>query len=619
MTAAGASARGAPVDQVLIVGAALTLMAAVLLTFALARDGGPLARRIPIQRWGSRTIKGMPAWSLVPALWSLCSIFFLYTNTGWDAALHIDSGRDDGPLSTSAHYGILLALTSTLAAGWVGMVGAGGRPGPAPIRIARGWHVPIGAMIIAGCGAYVLSGFVVDDVWHRLFGQDLGFWTPTHSLELSGGPLTSLGILTLLAEGRWSSRAAPSGAPPPARTPWLGTARAHAILGGSLLLMTTSTWAWEYEFGVPQWQLAYHPILIAIVASLTLVPIRILGGRGAALGAVGIYLAVRMAHVLFIGGVMDETEPRFALYLVEALLVEAVALRLATRRSFRFAAACAVAIGTVGVAVEWLWSRAAFAFEWPARQLPLALLAALIAALGAATLGAFLAAAIARRREVLDGRRPVALAATALIVVVATLAAFVPTDVPDATGRLTVTPAPAAGDGERWMDVTVRFSPASVADDADSVRGLAWQGGDRIRRTGMDRIAPGVYRTRRPLPASSPWKAWVWTHRGPSIGVVPVFLANDPAIPAPEVPAVTGAVRPMQSVKRVLQRERDAAPWAWAAGSAFVYAVLLALAIATALLMRRFALGRDPGEGRPPEAPRSGPVAVADRRPAGVA
>ena len=39
--------------------------------------------------------------------------------------------------------------------------------------------------MIAG-GAFALIGFPLDDVWHRIFGQDVTLWGPTHLMLIGG-------------------------------------------------------------------------------------------------------------------------------------------------------------------------------------------------------------------------------------------------------------------------------------------------------------------------------------------------------------------------------------------------------------------------------------------------
>ena len=114
---------------------------------------------------------------------------------------------------------------------------------------------------------------------------------------------------------------------------------------------------------------------------------------------------------LGVGG-LGEALAHFPLYIVEAALVEGVALLVSAKRSpLVFGAWCGVAIGTVGLAAEWGWSHVWMPIPWPAEILPE------VAALGLATalagsLDRRLHRRAARRRR--DPRRPAACAAVAL-------------------------------------------------------------------------------------------------------------------------------------------------------------------------------------------------------------
>ena len=43
-----------------------------------------------------------------------------------------------------------------------------------------------GGVLICACGAFALLGFPLDDLWHRLFGQDVTLWGPTHLMLIGG-------------------------------------------------------------------------------------------------------------------------------------------------------------------------------------------------------------------------------------------------------------------------------------------------------------------------------------------------------------------------------------------------------------------------------------------------
>ena len=60
-----------------------------------------------------------------------------------------------------------------------------------------------------------LAGFPLDDVWHRIFGQDVTLWGPTHLLLFGGASLSTLGAMILLMEGAAYARGCAPGARPP--------------------------------------------------------------------------------------------------------------------------------------------------------------------------------------------------------------------------------------------------------------------------------------------------------------------------------------------------------------------------------------------------------------------
>ena len=73
----------------------------------------------------------------------LVAVFGMY----WDISLHIDDGRDPGPLANPAHYFILAGLFGVFIAGVLG-VALADQPTRTSFKIAEGWHAPIGAVMI---------------------------------------------------------------------------------------------------------------------------------------------------------------------------------------------------------------------------------------------------------------------------------------------------------------------------------------------------------------------------------------------------------------------------------------------------------------------------------------
>ncbi len=54
---------------------------------------------------------------------------------------------------------------------------------------------------MAAAGGFALIGFPLDDLWHRLFGQDVTLWGPTHLMLIGGASVSLIGQGVLLAEG----------------------------------------------------------------------------------------------------------------------------------------------------------------------------------------------------------------------------------------------------------------------------------------------------------------------------------------------------------------------------------------------------------------------------------
>jgi hypothetical protein len=110
------------------------------------------------------------------------------------------------------------------------------------------------------------------------------------------------------------------------------------------------------------------------------------------------------------------------------------------------------------------------------------------------------------------------------------------------------------GQGGRAANATVSIDPPSAAADAKWLTGTAWQGGGLVVDR-LTRVRRGVYRTNEPLPVHGDWKAEIRLHRGRSLLAVPVYLPNDPAIPAKGVAARPSFERAFVRDKKILQRE----------------------------------------------------------------
>jgi hypothetical protein len=585
--AAAAEAIGATVGAVVVTSAIVVLIA------------GHRSGRI---RWLGRLAEaaerasGLPGWAALPSALLGASLLTAVLGMYWDISLHIDNGRDDGPLANPAHYLILLGLYGTLLAGVLAAALAKDRPGPTAVALGNGWWIPVGGLLIAACGAFALSGFPLDDFWHRLFGQDVTLWGPTHLMLIGGGSLATLGAMALLAEA-----AGRRGHEPGHGHPRLVLAVRRALLVGGFLV-ALSTFQGEFDFGVPQFRQVLHPVLIMLAAGIGLVAARLYLGRGGALQAVGGFLLIRGFLALTVGGVWDQTTPHFPLYIVEALLVEAVFIRARTRSPVATGALAGVFIGTIGLAAEWGWSHVWMPIPWRESLLPEAAVAGLITAIAAGAVGGFVGGALSRPAAdapVARLGRPAHRAALAgLVVLVAVVGWGLPIS-SDGPRRASVSLDDAPTGAQRAVDATIRVSPADGADGAHYLNVTAWQGGASVVDE-LERIGAGVYRTTEPVPVHGGWKAMVRLHTGDALVGVPIYLPEDRAIPAPEVPARRSFTRDFVPDLELLQRERKDDV---ASGLTLIAYLTVATAAALMLVLIAWALVRLEQVERPPRGP----------------
>ena len=555
---------------------------------------------------------GRPGWVALPATVLSVSLLVALFGMLWDISLHIGEGRDAGPLANPAHYFILVGLFGVFTAGALAvLLPLDEDPGPASVRVTRHWRAPVGGLLIAAAGFYALLGFPLDDVWHRLFGQDVTLWGPTHLMLITGAGLSIVGALVLEQEGR---RARPE-APAPAARPALRWLRHLFQLGG--LLIGLSVFQAEFDFGVPQFRQALHPMMVAGAAGLALVAARMWMGRGAAVGCAVFFLLVRGIISLLVGPLLGQPTPSFPLYLGSAVLVELLALTPLVRRPMAFAVTGGFLIGTVGTLVEALWTQVAVPLPWGSDVLAEGLLMATAAGTAGGACGGLLALGLSGRLP-----RP-AVARTVLLASLAVLAATtvngVVTTVPSGV-QAVVALQDVPGSSPREVTATVRIEPAGAVDDPAWLSITAWQGGglvlDELERTG-----PGEYRSTRPVPVTGTWKTLLRLHDGRALYASPVFLPADEAIPgAQEVPALASSTRPLVEEIGLLQRERklDVVGWVWTAASLVVLLCSLALVAALAWGVGRLARRLEgPAAARtsPPTAP-AGRVRVPQAQPA---
>jgi hypothetical protein len=574
------------------------LVATALVVLLISRHRG--GRTDVLNRFGEWAERqtGLPAWASVPSMLLGVSLLVAVLGMYWDISLHIDNGRDPGPLANPAHYLILVGLYGVLVAGVMSIVLAGTeRPVKTAIHLGGDWYAPVGGMMMAACGAFALSGFPLDDMWHRLFGQDVTLWGPTHLMLIGGASLATLGGMVLMGE----AITAIGRDPECEGSPSVYHVRRALLVGGFLVALTT--FQAEFDFGVPQFREVYQPILIMLAAGIGLVACRLFIGRGGALLAVGGYLAIRGFLAIMVGVAWGEVTPHFPLYIVEALLVEAVFLRAGARSPVVNGAIAGALIGTIGLAAEWAWSHIWMPIPWNDSLLPEAAIAGFLTAVAAGIVGGFIGGSLVGKSGALisredgarltSGDRRAALAGGLVLIAVIGWALPLSTTGP---ARAQVALNDIQSGQQRTVAATINFQPQDSVKDPEFMNVTAWQGGKTRVLDSLEETGPGEYRTTKPIPVYGSWKSTLRIQQGDALISMPIFLPKDQAIPAPEVPAKASFTRGFLADKKVLQREQkqDAPGFLTLAA----YLTVLAIALALIALIAWSLLRVDHGEAR---------------------
>lgn len=566
-------AGGAALDQVAIASGAGIVLAVALAWLGIGHRSGKVPWLGRWARWSSR-ISGLPPWAALPTGVAAVSLITAVFGMYWDISLHIDVGRDPGPLANPAHYFILAGLAGIFTAGCFAVVLPGERPGPTAIWVSRDWYAPLGGVLMCACSAFSLIGFPLDDVWHRLFGQDVTLWGPTHLMLIGGAAMALLGIGTLLIEGTRATRAAD---PDSSEMRWVRALRPVSLAGA--LLVGLCTFQAEFDFGVPQFRLVFAPMLIMLAAGVGLTAARLWLGRGSALAAVGFFLLIRGGVAILVGPILGNPTPHFPLFVTEALIVEVLAVVVPRDRPLRFALLSGLGIGTIGLAAEWGWSHVWSPIPWPSALLGSGVPMGLGMAMGAALIGTWVGTRLGS-----DGvHRPAALrpaAVTGAVVVAAlVIAGLYRTDPTNTSARLTVTPV--LGGAHPTANVDVRLNPPAAADHAHWLTATAWQGGGLVVHP-LRRVAEGRYETTSTVPVYGNWKTIIRLASGTTLAALPVYMPADRAIPLGAIPALASVSRSFVADHKLLQRESQISGGVI---SLLAYGVVAVLALALLALL----------------------------------
>jgi hypothetical protein len=497
-------------------------------------------------------ITGYPGWSMAGVLSGLIMLLIVVIGFYWDVAWHIDNGRDQ-ELFTPSHVMILVGLGGLIYAAGIAVLFASIEKAETALR----WgflHVPWAAVLLVALGLGGVTAFGFDALWHEAYGVDV-----------------------MLAEAR------------PYAEPTLLGKSIHVLTAGTILV-GMSTLQGEFDYGVPQFQVLYLPILIMIAAGFTLMAVRRALGPWGAAKVVGVYLVLRAFLAFAIGGVMNHTVPHFPLYLGSALVVEGAFYWLGTRRPVRLALVTGALVGTVGLVTElgWvtLWGFSTSARLPASLALKIAILGP-VAAMAAALVGTALGGAVAKARETI----PAAALAAAGVALLGTLAFPLPRDVGPVTATVRLEQIGS------MANVDVTLDPPDAARTATAFAVSSWQGGSETVLADLKQVAMGRYVSDRPVPITGSWKTMVSLQRGDEVMAVPVYLPADPEIGAPEVPAVPERTERFVRNTTILLREVRGGPPGTAiiaySGLAVVVGIFITLIAITA---RRVPPPEGPGD-----------------------
>ncbi|MDQ4085021.1 MAG: hypothetical protein M3165_04310 [Actinomycetota bacterium] len=603
-----APAGGAALDQVLIAaGFTAVVYAALAWVMWRERRGGDTSPSL-VGRVSERVAAadgGSPRWFLAPMLVQVAGALSGAVGLYWDVSFHISQGRDEGPLANPAHYLIFFGLIAMFLGGALALALADHRLPARSLRVTRSWRVPVGPALSTGIALCALAGFPLDDLWHRLFGQDVTEWGPTHIVMIGGTILLPYSMLLTCAETRQI------GAPSRIRTLLEHVALVIVFIGPVAFLL-------EYAYGVPQFPLVMDPIVLALAATMTMTLAMLRGRRWVVSTWVGFALLQTGLVVLNVWG-FDALPPWPPLLLGGALT--ALLLARVARPTYLFGVLGGAAVAAVTVGSEYFWAQEMRPMPWPAEAMPYALLWGTVTGAVVGVVAVWLhtrlhevghpAAGADAGAHLRRGRHPHVPALVAVAVLVAVIGYNAPPrDDLSAGGqagaRLSFDDVASAQRRTAYVEAAVH--PRGLTHDAWWFEALSWQGGGLVK-TEMTQVSPGVFRSERPLPLHGTWKTMLRLHLPVHTMVsVPIYLPADPAIPAHEVPAVQGADREFVAEKHILRREEreDVPPWLWATGYAVTFALF---GLVFALIAAAYALAaRRPRRPRVESAPAPAPV-----------
>ncbi len=506
----------------------------------LLRIPDSLERLVRIPGWAAATI-GLSLFGLLVAGQGFYS----------DVAWHVALGRDKD-LFTAPHTGIVVGLGLILMSGVVGVLLASLQGVETTLRW-RAVRIPWSSLPLLALGGAAVTGFPLDELWHRQFGVDVTMWSPTHMLMILGAAFVGVAGWLVLADAgvrphdsRWSMGIHVVAA-------WLTFQGLIAPLG-------------EFSFGVPQFQQIFHPMILVIASAFAFVAIRLVLGRWWGLG-IAAFNWVTATSLLDTNPNAPIRTKVVGLFVASALAVEIAAFVVGTERRMRFAIASGVGVATLGLAGDYWWNANNAYQPWNMNLVRGAVGFGLVVGIAAAVL----ATAFARAAGHQDNTRPVRgpLLAAAGVALLLCLAIPMPRSVGDVRAAIHLTDR-AGG----FANVHVQLTPAGAADHARFFQAGAWQGGG-LELANMRKVGDGEYVSDQRIPMYGNWKALLRLHRGGEMMTVPLFLPGDAEIGKAAIPAVDRTMD-FQAEPKYLLREQHGGSGGFKTG---IYALLAGVAV----------------------------------------
>src|SRR4051794_36874851 len=201
LIAKAAPAGGAAVGQTIGATLGAMVITGAMLGIVIGHRNGRLPQVARLAAFAERS-SGVPGWASLPLAFVFGALAIAVFGMYWDISIHLDKGRDPGPLANSAHYFILAGLFGVFFAGLLSVgLPRRGRPSAVAVKLTRDWYAPLGGLLMLISSSFALAAFPMDDVWHRIFGQDVTLWGPTHLVLIGGAGPGSGGTPILLCGG----------------------------------------------------------------------------------------------------------------------------------------------------------------------------------------------------------------------------------------------------------------------------------------------------------------------------------------------------------------------------------------------------------------------------------